>query len=78
MNTSEILRRIRAIEAELTTIKTTMKIGWWECRCCQVMRAPEWFTYRVRGHQKDPWIEPACAMCARDMFSEGPFPPPSK
>ena len=62
---------------ELRAATEHLKHGWWQCQCCKVLREPNWFTYRVRGHQKEPWIEPACAMCAREMFSEGPFPPPN-
>lgn len=75
--TSDLVRRVLALEAELSEIKRSLKVGWWECQCCKVLREPDWFTYRVRGHQKEPWIEPACALCAREMFSEGPFPPPN-
>ena len=74
---SDLVRRVMALESEIAEIRKSLELGWWSCRCCKVHRPPNWFTYRVRGHQKEPWIEPACAMCARVMFSEGPFPPPN-
>ncbi len=73
----ELLQRVLEIEGELAKIKAHFKIGFWECQCCKELRPPDWFIYRVRRDQKTPWIEPACAMCARKMFSEGPFPPPN-
>lgn len=70
--------RSRAVEMEKALSELQMQHAPpWKCQVCQVLVPANWFTYRARAKKSDKWTEPACALCARQMFSEGPFPPPA-
>ena len=72
------LAQIKRVRQELDTLEEMIRKkeeAGWECRCCKTLRPPDWFTYRVKRTEQDEWIEPACAICAREMIAQGPFKP---
>lgn len=76
MRVKYIKLRRRAVKMDREIERLTLRNGW-KCKVCQKIRPSDWFAYRVRSEITDPWIEPACGLCSREMFSIGPFSPPT-